>query len=1442
MTKWDDLERAVRVYEDFQRRLEAGEDVSVESLLAQHEDLRELIEPLVDPNATPEESIGRFQIRGVLGRGGMGVVYRAYDPALDRETALKVILQDQGGSAAAVSRFLREAKITSKLDHPRICTVYEPGMEGDRVFLSMQLVEGETLREWLASRRTLPSGEDLVWILRFFATVADTLHFAHERGVVHRDVKPANLMVDADREPVVLDFGVAKLHEGTELTRTGTQPGTASYASPEQLQGEEPDPRNDIWSLGLVVCEVLGGRHPFAGDDVFDTMDRIRSAPATELLQQRNSAVTNAIVKVLERATAVAADDRPISMAVFAEELRSVAAAVGRVRDANQWYYRSVHDEDEVGPVTTAGLRKLLANGALDPEDLVRRADGEEWRRARELMPARPAQAPRPTETVAATQVSVEPAERRAGGIGTIVMAVLLVVGGSIGGFAAFGGSGDDPVDPKPDPFQDKLQQHDEDDKQGEEDEHEEDEKEQEEQDRPRPGPTRDAVWAEYVPLAQALQESIEVILLWMPGQGTPATEVSADFARLAAEAEDADIRRVAAAAGAWWGSLPKELLAFEMNSLEGIMLNLILNQAYSPMLEMWNESLDRLQKNCWLTLLPIVRRMHAEVPEARGLADVELAVVQNRLHFVLRNTSGRALRDATVSVRFDRLGADPLYTHTYFDSWVAGAKFDLTQWPALMHGGSLVVSSEVSVWENKAKQLAEVREYASRRSAIEARIARAERIKANRAALETALREGTTLEGGWVLGKYAGAIGFELVASAGRRGYTARLYDPANPAVRKDYNGHVSFDADNERFRLTLRPGRGGLRQDRGREPSSLTFITQRTPVHWVELWGDDQDFRGVSNIGSLFQLYPKGSGSADTLVREPGSYQGDRAVLSSARVEPIPARVFASMPAASRGFDGPGVELQRWDLGHDRHVPHVFLARTTNSIYWSDGRTTSRTSAGSSDKTMPDVPGEFFSLSADERAFATFSGGFFRLRDLGTGAEIGIKDPKNPRHFFRPLTSRIVLDPSGNVIGGSREGEVTVWSHSAQPLWGPVSQTGRLNDLSISKDGRVLCSAMDDGNVNVWSLETGARLGELRGTLQVHDTLVSPDAKFALTIEQRPRRHQWRLQVWDMSKPKFEKLHTIAFAKGRALGVSPDWRKAFASAEDSQVYVWDLTTGENTQVLAGHQFPVESVSVRDDGMVVTGGGDGWIALWSLAKDAGQAALRARPGVPPKRDVGKPVAPSPVVVPSKERQSSGSSAPQTGQPTLQPTLQPARALQEVRDKFAAVRRYCERGDTKRANTAIGKARTAARKDAAVPESERNGYTVWADLLVGERHLARAIHEKDGKVRNRAREDAHKQFSAVLKKRHGIRDERGVDVRAWAGYLGVKSASYVKRQYRRAANGLTGSYKDTALSRMRTWQSRAETLRNELDERFTEAMDSSGQRLVDMADAEIKQR
>ncbi len=218
-------------------------------------------------NSSTPGMLGRYRVLKELGRGAMGLVYLGKDPTIQRFVAIKTMRLDHIDNDDKLqdfkTRFFREAESTGRLSHPNIVTIYDAGEEGDLGYIAMELIEGTPLKEWARKPNLMPVNEVLLTV----ATVADALDHAHQQGVVHRDIKPANIMLTKDRVVKVMDFGIAKMASSSK-TQTNMVLGTPTYMSPEQISGKKVDGRSDIFSLGVVLFELLTGQPPFTADNL----------------------------------------------------------------------------------------------------------------------------------------------------------------------------------------------------------------------------------------------------------------------------------------------------------------------------------------------------------------------------------------------------------------------------------------------------------------------------------------------------------------------------------------------------------------------------------------------------------------------------------------------------------------------------------------------------------------------------------------------------------------------------------------------------------------------------------------------------------------------------------------------------------------------------------------------------------------------------------------------------------------------------------------------------------------------------------------------------------------------------------------------------------------------------------------------------------------------
>ncbi len=302
----------------------------VESLLAAHDGdgaVDRLASLVKAPNAWIREPItgwaGRrtlhYHIEAQLGEGGMGVVYRARDERLGRQVALKFLPPHMSADADAKARFVAEARAAAALDHPNVCAIYEIGETDDgQLFIAMPFYEGETLQARL-DRGRLTFGD----ALPILTQVACGLSHAHEYGIVHRDVKPSNIVVLADGTAKVLDFGIAKVHDAAFNDRHLV--GTIAYMSPEQASGGIVDARSDVWSLAIVAHEMLSGRRPFRGDDGQSVLDAILGGEP-ELTATTYPDVPAGVDAILRRALSKRSDQRYASTSLLAAELAALSS------------------------------------------------------------------------------------------------------------------------------------------------------------------------------------------------------------------------------------------------------------------------------------------------------------------------------------------------------------------------------------------------------------------------------------------------------------------------------------------------------------------------------------------------------------------------------------------------------------------------------------------------------------------------------------------------------------------------------------------------------------------------------------------------------------------------------------------------------------------------------------------------------------------------------------------------------------------------------------------------------------------------------------------------------------------------------------------------------------------------------------------------------------
>jgi len=252
--------------------LTAGESFAI--IKGRCDYLTELKKNIRSPKSGKMKNIGKYKITSILGKGAMGIVYKALDPDINRDVAIKTIrfdlVSEEGDREEMMERFMREAQAAGKLTHSNIITIYDVGREKDMTYIVMQLIEGKSLQKVISSGEKISTQE----VIQLMDQLCKALDYAHDNGIIHRDIKPANILLDKNGKPFIVDFGVARLETST-LTEAGTTLGTPSYMSPEQVMGKKVDRRSDIFSLGSILYELLTGKRAFQAQSITTVIYKI---------------------------------------------------------------------------------------------------------------------------------------------------------------------------------------------------------------------------------------------------------------------------------------------------------------------------------------------------------------------------------------------------------------------------------------------------------------------------------------------------------------------------------------------------------------------------------------------------------------------------------------------------------------------------------------------------------------------------------------------------------------------------------------------------------------------------------------------------------------------------------------------------------------------------------------------------------------------------------------------------------------------------------------------------------------------------------------------------------------------------------------------------------------------------------------------------------------
>ncbi len=325
---------------------------------------------------------GRYELKDLVGSGGMSSVYCAFDTLLERNVALKILHEHFTADEEHVERFLREARAVAQLSHPNIVTVIDRGEEDGKQFIVFELVDGENLKELVERGGPLPVRRALELGLE----IARALAFAHGQGLIHRDVKPQNVLLAADGHAKVTDFGIVRSLDAVSQTETGTVLGTSHYIAPEQARGEQVDTLTDVYSFGIVMWELLAGEVPYPGDSFLAVAMKHVNDPVPSLLERRADTPLR-LASLVESCMAKRPADRPPSMDAVAAELEACLAEL-EAKDGDESTMiirkpvaqparpRAARRRARV-PVLAAVVAALLLAGVIGAILLTRDNDGE---------------------------------------------------------------------------------------------------------------------------------------------------------------------------------------------------------------------------------------------------------------------------------------------------------------------------------------------------------------------------------------------------------------------------------------------------------------------------------------------------------------------------------------------------------------------------------------------------------------------------------------------------------------------------------------------------------------------------------------------------------------------------------------------------------------------------------------------------------------------------------------------------------------------------------------------------------------------------------------------------------------------------------------------------------------------------------------------------------
>lgn len=327
--------------------------------------------------------LGKYEIQAVLGQGAMGVVYRAWDPILKRLVALKTMVGDFKDNPDLLKRFYREAQSAGGLRHFNIVTIYDLGVENNQPFIAMEFLEGSDLQSMLQKGKI----QNLNQIVHIMRQCCDGLHYAHARGIVHRDVKPANIFVLDDGTVKIVDFGIAMVASST-MTRTGMVMGTVTYMSPEQVQGKEMDGRSDQFSLGIILYEMLTGRKPFQGESIPQIFYQIlNQAPAS--VRDVYPHCPSLLEIVLHRSLEKNRDQRYPELSQMSKDLQNILNGLKRIYTLKEPAAIDTGSSTQMGEDILAAVQVLIDRGDLTTASVRLEELHRQWGDADKVLGAR---------------------------------------------------------------------------------------------------------------------------------------------------------------------------------------------------------------------------------------------------------------------------------------------------------------------------------------------------------------------------------------------------------------------------------------------------------------------------------------------------------------------------------------------------------------------------------------------------------------------------------------------------------------------------------------------------------------------------------------------------------------------------------------------------------------------------------------------------------------------------------------------------------------------------------------------------------------------------------------------------------------------------------------------------------------------------------------------